>query len=609
MERENEITLQLYKLTEKERQEKINRMRMLAGICTVVNMIAYLYLFRNAGAMEGLPWFTFCLIALALNVFIWIPGCYDTYDLAAGTTGEKVARRLKWMNIGMPFLLGTVVLLVMLISDYGDQSPVGTLFLLLGFPFLCYLTAGYFICLMNTAKKIGQKKFKPGYSLAVWLYPAVFILINTPLILFPVSVFTLVLLLVIALFWQIILVSVILIFVHRRRKKREWEKKKNPVEYEGFDGTVIIGLYDFYVPFDYRKRFSMNYIMSLKGIFPDAKLYDDFLALEGKEASRYLFYYHPEEVYKIDETEIEECIGHIIDRLNRWSEEGKIVLAVCDKKEYAREDWDILTRRLYDETEFSLWFEVPSIQTINSFDNASTVIAYRGEKLDVLRNVKCRYVIEQLTECTKASNEVQEFYGLIKIVEYIFQYRGLYALSRSEAIDLSAISFSMGGWNEIQLGYGEKGKEEYREQGLLQAFANVKKSHRAKITYRDICMFLVELRNRYIGHGTMAYSVSPELLDSVFRMVLCILDEFIKDENIQFNEKTALSIMLKAGGKKEIPCMVRENGRSYYLSFLEKGEEEGDMAADYINFETGKIVIRGKLRRWKLKMNGEGDRI
>lgn len=602
MERENEITLQLHKLTEKERQKKINRMRLLAGICTVVNMIVYLNLIRKAGAMRGLPWFTFCLIALALalNVFIWIPGCYDTYDLASGTAGKKVARRLKWMNIGMPFLLGTVVFLVMLISDYGDQSPIN-------FPFLCYLTAGYFICLMNAAKKIGKKKFKPGYSLAVWLYPAVFILINTPLIEFPAFVIGLVLVLVTRP--QIILVIVILIFVHRRRKKREWEKKKNPVEYGGFDGTVIVGLYDFYIPFDYRKRFSMNYIMSLKRIFPDAKLYDDFLALEGKEASKYLFYYHPEELYKIDETEIEECIGHIIDRLNRWSEEGKIVLAVCDKKEYERENWDILTRRLYDETEFSLWFEVPSIQTINSFDNASTVIAYRGEKLDVLRNVKCRYVIEQLTECTKASNEVQEFYGLIKIVEYIFQYRGLYALSRSEVIDLSAISFSMGGWNEIQLGYGEKGKEEYREQGLLQAFANVKKSHRAKITYRDICMFLVELRNRYIGHGTMAYSVSPELLDSVFRMVRCILDEFIKDENIQFNEKTALSIMLKAGGKKEIPCMVRENGRSYYLSFLEKGEEEGDMAADYINFETGKIVIRGKLRRWKLKMNGEGDRI
>ncbi len=140
-----------------------------------------------------------------------------------------------------------------------------------------------------------------------------------------------------------------------------------------------------------------------------------------------------------------------------------------------------------------------------------------------------------------ASRENSEiFYQLIKLVEYVFHYMALYKLSSDDELKKQYIHdgflSSIGMWQNIafEKAGNKKTYQADNPQGekVLSAFKLVHKATlgadygRVRVTYNEICSIITSVRNRYLGHGTMVFSVTQDLIDAFITLVGVIMEDF-----------------------------------------------------------------------------------
>jgi hypothetical protein len=202
-------------------------------------------------------------------------------------------------------------------------------------------------------------------------------------------------------------------------------------------------------------------------------------------------------------------------------------------------------------------------------------------------NEKYIYLKEEITKLHNNMDEVEAFYRLVKMAEYIFHYRGLALLAKSPETEFlqgrSSFEGSMGTWKDVQ----NRTKKVYREDAVIEAYRliyrimNQKETGKKTVTYIDICDLLTQLRNRYVGHGTMAFSVSAELLSALTDLVLIILDEFLND-GLNITEEDRIRI----DENTELPCcrLITD-----YVGLLSGFSLEGPVA-EYIDYCRGTII-------------------
>lgn len=196
------------------------------------------------------------------------------------------------------------------------------------------------------------------------------------------------------------------------------------------------------------------------------------------------------------------------------------------------------------------------------------------QKKDTLNNLK-----EELYD---TKNDLKLFYTAIKICEFTFFIRCLRE-NKEKILDFEKPS--IGQYVQHIEDDTIYQKDEYKD--LIQSAIYLDKSavrnnkselKQNQLSYKKLCEVICKVRNRYIGHGSMIYSVSAEFVYHV----LIVTEQIVKRYYETYKELENIKVPLK---EYKPPLYIEYNAaRYYYSSQLEKDYFR------YLEYESGKII-------------------
>ncbi|MCR5671392.1 MAG: hypothetical protein K6G10_10340 [Butyrivibrio sp.] len=427
-----------------------------------------------------------------------------------------------------------------------------------------------------------------------------------------------------------LLIPVILIagaaFLYKRHKDR------NP--YITTYKALILDLTDFYVSAPGRNLISTDFTDRMtirKGKEDDLSIGRFSPAFKKSiDAEKIFLYFRPEDALNIPESDRNDLLSLVSEFLLSLRREGKNVYVLSDAEGNdiaEKEKLDYLTKGLYDQS-FDLFFDESELDKIitgkrdvskDLIDGQGQVtLSYKDSSVSFAMEERFRYIVGQYEDGKRSDNNVEQFYGLVKIVEYIFQYRALWAAC-GNAADLGlddSFGYNMGDYDDFQLSLSDTNNDYSMESNKNVVLAerlvrNLTREERAgseSFSYGDICKSFVALRNKYIGHGTMAYSVSDELLDAVYVLALEIIRVFVANNAGALLSRDSFIRPDYVNGK-QVNAVLEQNGKLYLLSLAEnddsgQGQESGDLILTYVDFLDGEVIVKGNRLKKNLLMNG-----
>ena len=196
------------------------------------------------------------------------------------------------------------------------------------------------------------------------------------------------------------------------------------------------------------------------------------------------------------------------------------------------------------------------------------------QKEDTINNLK-----EELYD---TKNDLKLFYTAIKICEFTFFIRCLRE-NKEKILDFEKPS--IGQYVQHIEDNTIYQKDKYKD--LIQSAIYLDKSavrnnkselKQNQISYKKLCEVICKVRNRYIGHGSMIYSVSSEFVYHI----LIVTEQIIKRYYETYTELENIEVSLK---EYKPPLYIEYNAaRYYYSSQLEKDYFR------YLEYESGKII-------------------
>lgn len=166
-------------------------------------------------------------------------------------------------------------------------------------------------------------------------------------------------------------------------------------------------------------------------------------------------------------------------------------------------------------------------------------------------NIWLRYIHRALVQMARGYDEVESFYQLLKIAEYILHCRALLSCREGRSRKFPR-SPALGSMEERQRGWPceyDWGTERIQQAvSLLQTAcekdvddenkmaSNQKSGQNAggkakgarKAGYSGAMSVLAQIYNCYVGHGTMAYRVMPEIVEALLAIVEPMIRDFQK---------------------------------------------------------------------------------
>ncbi len=184
-------------------------------------------------------------------------------------------------------------------------------------------------------------------------------------------------------------------------------------------------------------------------------------------------------------------------------------------------------------------------------------------------------------------NDTEYFYSLLKLNEFMIHYQALadYETAKNRYWDAPDCTPSMGVFaNNITDTIISEHLKEDDFKDAVRFIHNIATGHSERFPTRRPSYYareqLVVLRNRYMGHGTMTYSVSRELLQQ-FSIVTQVLTEqfFLQEEEQMLHTKI-----------DSVDKLVEKDSRLYLLSALYRSNQ----AYQYLDYATGHTLSLGK---------------
>lgn len=304
-----------------------------------------------------------------------------------------------------------------------------------------------------------------------------------------------------------------------------------------------------------------------------AVIISEFLT-EGKDAAIY--------ISKEDNTQPDEVMSHSVKRFN-------------EKK---------------NENDKAAQFLVAggSMITIPYFATKEFVHPYPKNRAAIM---KYDYIDEELQKIGKLEDSTECFYRLLKVIEYVWHYRALAMLAQDsqmcEMFVKDSFKSSMGLWERFQNKKSDMYSDIYTDQETVQAYCLISSllsggvRRRKKVSYSELCQIITQLRNRYVGHGTMAFSVSEELLEAVRQLAYRVLEIFYQRHEIIVDESKKLTIERKLTTDEnemstvEVPLVYYNTIGQRSLCLLAGYVGWGNGVAEYLDyrnaaFRSGEII-------------------
>ncbi len=188
---------------------------------------------------------------------------------------------------------------------------------------------------------------------------------------------------------------------------------------------------------------------------------------------------------------------------------------------------------------------------------------------------------------------LQDFYNLILIAEYMIHYEALMVLSGSNMSDVDKsimVNPSLGDYVNVINGEKKYSKESYADiinsARFLDSVAvrNGKSNIKTKaISKKQILEVVCKVRNRFLGHGTIIYAVSGEMVQALGQLVRLLLDEFSQLEDKQsLIDKDVLQT-------SNTPCLYKKH------TVLFNGVDQSGYCA-YLDYATGYTIYPDEQR-------------
>lgn len=218
---------------------------------------------------------------------------------------------------------------------------------------------------------------------------------------------------------------------------------------------------------------------------------------------------------------------------------------------------------------------------------------YRGQLIQVMNEIEgmeaekqqmMQPLLQQLTG--NITSSVRCFYALMKICEIVIHTEALGLLEVAENVPRNIEKPSMGTFAQL-LNRDERITRECHAQ-LIESVrfidcamvrngkSQVKTS---EVSYYIICEKLVNLRNRMIGHGTMVYSVSEEIVENLARITLFLLQRYSQKK---FKLEQGMTIQVQ---EKDVPCICEDHG---HICLYNGIEPNGIIL--YLDYATGNTI-------------------
>lgn len=295
--------------------------------------------------------------------------------------------------------------------------------------------------------------------------------------------------------------------------------------------------------------------------------------------------------------------------IDEYSKKKIPVMKLIWDKEYQHvgKEWPVDTIYLTgDETEKKDDFAkkvaskiTSSVREVHFFDQ--DVFGYQ-HAIDIQTYLKYRYVNQQLQKLQEITEPADCFYHLLKMTEYVFHYRALAELVINEKKQKNLLENSfksaMGTWEKFQNNDRSvyRDAESVKAYRLIESLLSGKPCGKMKVSYQEVCEVLTKLRNRYIGHGTMAFSVSEELLNAVKKLVAEILRVFYEKSDAVLYETMRI--------KNGVPVvMIREHEGINSICLLAGYVNDEVEITEYLDYENAAFVSNREVR---YQLNYEG---
>ncbi len=306
-------------------------------------------------------------------------------------------------------------------------------------------------------------------------------------------------------------------------------------------------------------------------------------------------------------------VNMVLDHLNRLlSKELEIMVISTASKKFLSSTYfeDELVKHKFEYK----WY--PSRKEINYLDIEYFI--YSKEMNDTEKKIrqsiwdlnaslpeesKFDFLHYQLKTIHKAFNATELFYQLLRIIEFILHYRAIYVLSISDKETIQNFnSFSMGGWAKLQYRLDQTAPKYMEGDPVHQAYLTVltllkKQKLPNSCKYDDVIQAVIELRNKYLGHGSITYSVSDQLLEALMELTKEIVLMFQHDVS---RLSPSTYIITKVDNKvKKIPCYLEDDSLLSYWIHDEEAKFE-----EYLNYKTGLVTRNGNAFTIMLNMEG-----
>lgn len=199
-------------------------------------------------------------------------------------------------------------------------------------------------------------------------------------------------------------------------------------------------------------------------------------------------------------------------------------------------------------------------------------------------------------------DETECFYQLLKVLEYIIHYRALWRCAQADGDAAFPNAPSFGTMEQLQCNwYGaEQAVESPALQqaiGTLVTAGNVQNKDLS--WYARLGASLTAIYNSYVGHGTLAYRVTPELTLALAVVSDCVVRDFLTQSE-RLGPQASVPVQLPGGKRKDQTLQspawqCREDGCSL-LSYLSE-DGQGGYWVEYLDYATGELRYSDQ-RKW-----------
>ena len=297
-------------------------------------------------------------------------------------------------------------------------------------------------------------------------------------------------------------------------------------------------------------------------------------------------------VFEYDKKSIDECsniyINKFIDLIDECEKSNKSYLIINSNIDNDYKE-DKITRIVKNKYNYA-YVE----NTINWYNTVISIDKEVDKKINnlintVSNNKSSKYIKNSLISCTESINNIEKFYKLLKIGEYITQYEALYVIGSNNLYNNDTTIYkspTLGYFSNYNIEDKIIDKEDKEKMCAFLEELDFNIPNKIKIS--TLKYYITDIHNRNIGHGSISYFISKQYNRLLINILEILINNFDK-YNISLD-----NITIKDPNNNDIKLNLYKDNKEYIYSGMRHN------VLEYFSFSNGKTINKYKNKEEKL---------